>query len=171
MRSRHSIAIFALFMLLAVCCRSQDSNAHVAQPFSMALKSPSESHKVGEPITVGITVTNISKSVIGFEAGLGARQLERHFFVIANGPGGKAVEEREYGLEIHGRSRKNFGPRLGSSYMETLEPGKSVYHEIDVNKLYDFSVPGTYELYIQRDHEADSGLLVKSNHITIVVVE
>ncbi|MFZ0746974.1 MAG: hypothetical protein WAM85_21395 [Terracidiphilus sp.] len=171
MKLRNCIAAFAFPAVLVVNCSAQITSAHVAPAFSLALKSPSQSYKVAEPITLGLTITNISKSAIGLEAGPGMGQLERHFFVVAVGPDGKAVQERQYGLRVHGKAPRSSIPRLGSSYMEAIAPGESVHHEIDFNKLYDFSEPGTYDLYVQRNYEAESGLLVKSNHIKIVVIE
>ena len=96
--------------------------------------------------------------------------LESHFYVIAVGPGGKLATERKYALRIHGKpSPPSHNLGSGSSYMEAVAAGESVYHEIDANKLNDFSVSGTYDLYVERDYEADSSLLVKSNHIKIVL--
>lgn len=150
---------------------AQARNLRATPPFSIGLKALSDRYKVGEPITLGITMTNTSQSTIGLITGPGMSNLESHFYVIAVGPGGKVAAERQYALLLHGKVPRPRSHNLGSgsSYMEAVLAGESVYHEIDANKLNDFSAPGTYDLFVERDYEADSSLLVKSNHIKIVV--
>jgi hypothetical protein len=171
MKLTQCMAAFALSMAFLVNGTTQTRDVRRSPPFSIALKASSNSYKLGEPIRLSLTITNTSQSTIGLIAGPGMVRLEQHFVVVAVGPDGKVVQEREYGLQIHGKTQTIHNRGSGSSYMEAVAPRESVYHEIDANKLYDFSIPGTYDLYVQRDYEADSSLLVKSNHIKVVVVE
>lgn len=61
--------------------------------------------------------------------------------------------------------------RLFDATFGTLEPGKTITNEVNLRKIYEFSVPGRYVLQVSRRiPDALGGGVVKSNAITITVV-
>jgi hypothetical protein len=171
MKVKRCVTVFAFVIGLLANCTAQMRDVPVSPPFTIVVQSSSSVYKIGAPIVLGITITNVSQSAIGLEAGPGSEKLESHFFVVAVRADGETVQEKPYGLQVHGKGPRFSGPHLGggSRYIEEIAPGKSAYHEIDANKLNDFAEPGTYDVYIKRNRESAPNLFIESNHFRIVI--
>ena len=142
-----------------------------ADRFSITVNAPKPTVKVGTDVTIEVVLKNTSAG--NFLYGSGSKpedQGETDYKVEVQDETSKRAPETSYGhkLRTGEDSPGQHTVIVGSFVSFELPPGGVVKNEILVNKLYDLSKPGKYEIHVERLDDA-GGASIKSNTITITV--
>ncbi len=109
---------------------------------------------VGAAVKVSITMRNISRSQIFFEAAPGLPQL------IGFRPELRDTRGQPIPLTEYGKHYFEAPFSTTSDLTVPLAPGKTVIQEMELDKLFDLSRPGKYKVHVER---SDTQTVVKSN--------
>jgi hypothetical protein len=114
----------------------------------------------GAEVKISITMKNISRSQIFFEAAPGLPQLSGFL------PDVRDARGQPVPLTYQGK-KYFYAPYITvSDIFVPIEPGKIVTHEIELDKLFDLTHPGQYKMRVVRvDTQAKT--VVKSNVLTL----
>jgi hypothetical protein len=138
---------------------------------TIKISAAKENVKAGSDVTIDVIFTNTSKNHIVFASGAKRQdQGETDYKVEVQDETSKRALETNYGHKL----RTGEDPPgqhtviVGSSVTFDVPPRGTVKNTILVNKLYELSKPGKYEIHVERLDDA-GGALIKSNAITITV--
>ena len=166
MRFMRSGIQFVIFALLAasgtVLGRGQDGG--VTKPVSVSI-SAEETAKLGRPIMVHIVLRGESPTPVTLSHQRHSGQEgEFNYQVFVTYTDGEPVPDTEYGRKIrtHTLVRGH-----ASSILMQLERGNEISEELDITKLVDLKLLGTYVVQVQRD--STPPLNVMSNSVRIRV--
>jgi hypothetical protein len=130
--------------------------------FSISISVESDVVKTGSPVLVKIAKINVSDHDIPFAVG----GSKRHVITFdVRDSDGKSVSETSNGIKAHGK-----GPFVGSVFSAKQKSGVVQKQEIDISTEYKLNKPGKYTIQAQ-ERDFDSQTIVKSNRITITVIE
>jgi hypothetical protein len=141
--------------------------------FSIKLTGPEAEVKVGAPIPLKVTFTNISDhdfrtgSIPCSECKTGAR---RDIDLKVYDSDGKLVPEMPYGRRIHGREADQLRTPV-SVFSSAIKPGNGFRENANLREEFELQKPGRYTVQAERPDPYSNGLMVKSNTITISLVE
>jgi len=149
-------------------------NAPKVQPsITVAIAAPQTVVKLGDPIVLRITETNISGHDLQetfSPSGLPGVALRRMDVKLYDSEG-KPVEETDYGGTIHMRPRHGNGPAFYSGFGGTvLKAGDSFTEISDLNKEFVLEKAGKYTVQAQ-EFDRSSKTLVKSETITLTLTD
>src|SRR3974390_83483 len=138
--------------------------------FSLSIAPVTETVKSGADVRLCVRVTNTSDRIIGFIRSLGIVPEEgfRYQIEVRNSDGLPAPPSARV-LELRKKQTVDFA----SNVARWLKPGESFVDEIDVTKLVDLSLPGTYTISVTREFPPAQNLgegRIKSNSATVKVV-
>jgi hypothetical protein len=142
--------------------------------------------KIGSPIALRVTMTNVSDHPIYFACELvdgpvfrqvGLRRMD----IEIRDANGEAIAETECGMTIHGRSLvqpqvkvdphtvgKMTAGRKGVAGV--LTPGKALLEESDLSREFVLNKPGSYTIQaIDRRGDTDTEQVVLSNKLTVTL--
>lgn len=151
-----------------------NSAAQVAQPatakpkISIAIKTAQNAVKVASDVDVEVEMKNISQEGVGFILTGTMSFSSTSFRWDIRDIASKPVPMTEYGLKANCLDSPGGVPRIcsGSSFGDTLDPGKAFRQKLTLSKEYDLSKPGKYTIQAFR---SDGKTDVKSNVITLTV--
>jgi hypothetical protein len=162
-------------MLTGTCFTARAQSANQARPsdgsqpsYAISVAGPTGPIKLGTPITVKVTVTNISQRDLYWQSELGKDSAYRSFTFLLSKNGHEA-ETTHFHRRLSGRQREGDPvevPGSGSSILLPHPPGKMFEIPIDVTRLYQITEPGAYTFRVCRHDEA-SKTMVCSNDLTL----
>jgi hypothetical protein len=125
--------------------------------------------KRGSPVTVSLTLNNISGDTIR----LTDTFKEQDYEILVVDSAGKEVKRTDFGRRLR-EERKDF-----RRVLVLLNPGEKIEAEVEITKLYDLTEPKTYYARVMRtllpesDERADPKVVEKaiSNPVAFTVVE
>jgi len=179
MKSRHAYLLLVIILSCRAFALAQESPAQKA-PFSLTIKAPQTTVKLGSPIVLTLTLTNTSDRPLPYGGtelvdGVALRKID----IKVYDSDGKPVPETERGMAVHGRPRPHSGPpRPGpgggpGTAVVDVKPGGTLQEQADLSKEFLLTQPGKYTVQAGRTDyptpfRADD-VLVKSNTITFTI--
>jgi hypothetical protein len=163
-----------LSMLIVLAALVASAHAQAVQPdFSLAITHPHTPIKLGSPIPLEITITNVSTHELDISLGY---PIEFQFGIdVVDSQGASSVQLTDFGRRIRsGETGKGPGIGFSGGGIGTrkpgsgLKPGQSLKVEALVDRSYDFSRSGEYKIQVYRSDPA-SKTVVKSNVVTVTV--
>jgi len=164
-------------LLLGSCCLGQTSpnaatekSTSPAPTFSIEVAPPVGPIRLGVPLNVIVTVTNISDKDIYWVADFGKDTIYKAFaFLLVKD--GREVETTFFHRKITGRTRADDPLEVEHSNLMPFPhpPGKMFTMTIDLTRLYKITEPGLYTLDVSRIDD-DSKTTVRSKTLTLKVV-
>ena len=174
---RKHVAVGALLQI--ICIYSIEAMA-AQEPMEIAIQTSSGSFKVGAPIALSITYSNISSSNIYLVTELRSRAELHDAITVIGGDGNPAplTQLGRYAYKVDGVQ-----PMGGWAYncnQVTIGPGKDFTDVSYVSSIFDMTTPGSYTIFVERnmptkedffqESELDrKGTVIKSNVITLQV--
>lgn len=135
-----------------------------------AIRAEQPEAKVGKPIIVDISLTNItSDKTPGIPIDRGGH-IGLTYDVCVDDPQGAEAPSTAY-LRALRNKRKPDDPDIEIVYsmkVWIVQPCKSLTTHVDVTRLYKIETPGTYTVWVERTDKS-SGIRVKSNVVSITV--
>ena len=134
------------------------SGAPAQKPFSLTLSGPQEAVKVGQPVPMKITLTNISGRELLIIGSRHPRGAEDDFQLCVRDAQGNlaAMKPRE--------------PSQGSQAGGSWAPGQSFTDKFDLGESFDLTKPGKYTVQLKRK-DVKTGVEVESNTVTVTVAK
>jgi hypothetical protein len=162
------VLLVSASVVLASCYGQSSRHTPQEAQFSIVLSPPVTHAKIGEPIVVTVTVTNLTDHTIGWSSVLG-KDSEYRAFQYDLERGKHPVETTRFHRKITGKLRPGDPDEpLGyDSIPIPHPPGKMFEMKIDLARLYELAEPGEYTLQVNRYDEA-AEMWVHSNTITII---
>jgi hypothetical protein len=167
---------FATVVLLSgPCCFAQAPMAETENPakrnplFSIAVTPPDDPIKLGSPIPVTVTVTNISGKDAAWpsERGLNTPYKVCRYLLMKDG---HEVEMTVFHRKITGRQRPDDPQEVetGSTISLPVPPGVIFKFTIDMKRLYEIRGPGMYTLEASLFDES-SKTIVHSKNLSLAI--
>jgi hypothetical protein len=153
--------------------RFQQPTKQISPSFSLAISVAKGVVKIGSPTQIDITVKNISDHNISLSTLYIHPNVETTDHLTVLDVNGSKSAETELARRSLGHSTPDDEARsptvvTGKLVLLNLKAGQSLTYQLNVDELYDLTVPGKYSIQIERlDDEAN--VSVKSNKITITV--
>lgn len=135
--------------------------------FTVTISMPQDVVKLGSPIELQLTVTNISDHDLSCGIGTVNGKIRRRIDVKVYDSTGKPVPETELGMTIHGRPPHGL-PFGGAGFADHISKGESFHEKSDLNQEFILTKPGKYTVQAER-HDFDNKVLVKSNTLTFTL--
>ncbi len=148
------------------------AQVRTAASFTLAIAAHQKAAKAGSDVRIEIVVTNVSRRDITVSRSNGEGQAELSGYTAeVRDRKAHLISETTYGRGLRGEESSSAGPivSITSDLVYPLQPNQQLKDVLIVNKLRDMSQPGVYVVQVQRT-DPDSGILVKSNKITVRVV-
>jgi hypothetical protein len=152
-------------LLLIVTVLAVPLRFHAAKkPFTLVISSESKSFKTGSAVEIKLSLTNNSDGDIDASANISdLTGVDPNFLFDVRDAAGNLVSKRVY---------KH--PELATAHAmlnRLIKPGRSLEEKPDLNRLYDMSRPGEYDVQAsRRASENENDGVVKSNRIRITVI-
>ncbi|MGO8788440.1 MAG: hypothetical protein ACLQVL_13815 [Terriglobia bacterium] len=165
-------------LFTAITCLAQDSSSipgtrsgPASAGYSLTIATPPEQLHLSAPINIAITVKNISDNEVYWRA-VSDNTAYRAFHFLLEKDGKEVGITRFHRIILRHELRPDDQPESmrESSIVSALEPGKSFTLTVDLNKLYEITVPGQYTLEVSRTEE-DNKTTVRSNRVTIKLIQ
>jgi hypothetical protein len=169
MRALGKFALASFFVSGVIA--APQSTASDRAPFSLTVSVPHSSVKVGDEITVEITIQNISdhdiyhvRTVMG-----GDVVTQSSIKTSVRDSEGNPVAETPFGRRAHDTEPRTH-PEGGSVFSDRtlLKPGDKTHEGRELSKEYDLSKPGKYTVQASQV-DWKSGETVVSNVVTVDV--
>ena len=137
------LSVLLLQTLMVVTSLADDTNCVVSTTvetngYRFTVCATNSSPKVGEIITITTTLENVSTNDVTVALTV---PLRDHTVQVL------WQQKQSMDLTLYGRHSKNDGL---SSLKETLEPGKQITESFQINRLFDMSMTGEYEIIMSR---------------------
>jgi hypothetical protein len=141
-----------------------------APEFSITVDPPAAPMRLGSPIAVVVTVTNISGREIYLATDKSPNAAYKDFSYLLERDG-REVETTFFHRVMTGRQRADDPPQIwgGSSIALPHPPGKIYVMTIDLKRLYEITEAGSYTLKVSRFDE-NTKTSVHSNRVTLKIV-
>ena len=156
--------LFLILLPLTLSALAQDKGASptAGAKFSLSIAVAPTNAKPGEDVIVTVLLRNTSDSFYELPVTLEALHGERNGFIAeVTDAGGIALPR---GVRPEDQRRK-----AETRAIAGLNPGRTYRDKINLSKLFDLSVPGTYLVKVHRV-DRQTGATVYSNVITLTVV-
>lgn len=169
------ICWFTIFC--AVVLAQQVAPPTKARPrFSLNVVAENKEVKVGDPVIVTSTLTNVSGNELSITMDLAAKgEVNAHDGVIVRDSNGKEPPKTDFHRDLKGEApsaRSVSGSSTTITVMNfrsfSVSPGAKFVQQIEVSKLYDLSKVGSYSVQLTGIDDVTK-IVVKSNAITITV--
>ncbi|MDE3200445.1 MAG: hypothetical protein KGN79_05935 [Acidobacteriota bacterium] len=167
--------IALLGLLVAHCVHAQlpkTTPSPSSKPeFSIHVTQPRAPFKLGKPVVINVSITNVTKHDILWESWFSMSKdlpyMSCRFLLERSG---KEVETTYFDRYITGRGRPDdpFKVISGSAVLVPKPPGKMFEMNIDLTRLYQITKPGTYTLHISR-YDPATKTTVSANTVTIQI--
>lgn len=154
-------------MLICLAGALQGQEKPTPATFTLTVRTAKPSVKSGEPIRIGVTLTNVSKNDISVEHDI-SNKGEFFYSVTIQAASGKAPRKTDYNHALSGEPTSTPTIITTSPIPAVVTPGKTIVEIIVLNDLYDLSEPGTYSVQVERTDPL-SKTTVQSNKLTIVI--
>jgi hypothetical protein len=173
---RSGLAV-AIILSFGPCCVGQTPTSATAgsaisdKPvFTITLAPPIGPIRIGSPIVVTVTVTNVSGKDIYLGSDRGKNAAYKDFGYLLT-KDGQQVETTVFHRRITGQNRADDPPQMESSSSIVLShpPGKIFVMKVDLNRLYKISEPGVYTL-VASQFDDYSKTTVRSDPLILTVV-
>jgi hypothetical protein len=170
------VSTLGMAMFFAQSCLGQTSpktagpSPQSSSPgFAIAVDGPTPPVRLESPITVNVTVTNVSGKEIWWEW-YRATDAGYKAFAFLLTKGGHEVETTFFHRKVSNRQRADDPVEVlsGSLFPVTYPPGKMFTVTIDLKRLYEIKEPGVYTLVVRRFDE-NSKATVHSNSLTLKI--
>jgi hypothetical protein len=137
-------------------------------PVAIALSATGDNFRVGSPIPVVITLTNISAANVAYEWESPESAYKNFRFVLT--VDGGQVPKTIFHRKIRGDQLPDdpLGTFSGKSIFVTLSPRQSVQFTVDVEKLYTITQPGSYALVVDRTDDLNK-IKLQSQPLRLIV--
>jgi hypothetical protein len=109
--------------------------------FQLSVASDKETYDLGRPIMLSVLLRNVSNQPLRF----GQTDVETDYNIEIVGADGKMAPLTAYGKELHSLDR----PIL-HAFAVSLKTGESIEHTLPLDKLYDVSRVGVYNVTVTR---------------------
>jgi hypothetical protein len=166
------IALLALLSSGNIGAQDSTSKPKAKPSFSIEIAAVYDTVKIGSPIVVKMTLTNISDHELKFW-----NSAKGPYCVEVRDSKGKIPPETDMGFELNGHAkREDVVKRVGRSALDfngvavPLKPGEKWPEQFDVRERYNLTQPGKYTVYVRRELE-ESYKYVMSNEITVTLTE
>jgi hypothetical protein len=162
---------FAQFCLGQTSPKTAGPNPQSSSPaFVIAVHGPILPVRLESPITVNVTVTNVSGKEMWWQWERQHKDAGYRAFSWLLTKGGREVETTFFHKKISGRQHADDPqePEHFSSFPVTYPPGKMFTVTIDLKRLYEIKEPGVYTLVVRRFDE-NSKTTVHSNSLTLKI--
>lgn len=166
----HALVLASIAVALPTISSAQSAKP----PLSLSIRPAKGDAKAGSTVQIEITVKNISDHDISWGTAYVAPFVEvTDQANIVDGNGAK-IPETEFGTRVMGHRTPDDEARspsivFGKDVWVPLKAGKSFTYQLNLDKLYDLSLPGKYVVQIER-LDIDSNIAIKSNKITVTVI-
>lgn len=154
-------------MLSSLVGGPQGQKKPMPPTFTLTVRTAKPSVNSGEPVRIGVTLTNVSRNDISVEHDL-SNKGEFFYSVTIQAGNGRAPRKTEYNHALHNEPTSTPMIVVSSLFNALVSPGKTIIEMIDLNDLYDLSEPGTYSIQVERTDPL-SKTTVHSNKLTIVI--
>jgi hypothetical protein len=137
--------------------------------FSLTVRATQSEAKVGEPIIVDITLTNTSDKSLGVPIEKRGYSEFTYDFYASEATGAEAPSTPY--LRALRNERQPTDPDIEIAYSTKVwivQPGKSVTTHMDIARLYNIDVPGTYTVRAER-LDKSTGIRVESNTVSVTI--
>ena len=140
-------------------------------PFMLTIQAPKQSLRAGQPLTLRVTVKNVSQRPVHVFVSQGSYDVEKIYRL-------HVLDERGWRPQRAPLPKPSGGKGsvviVGSVHGTRLKPGDSLIDEVNISHVYDLRRPGKYTIWIAepfyRGPDIPNGI-VKSNTITLTVVK
>jgi|GEM_PF-4908354 len=134
-------------------------------PVQLEISTPQMQFPSGSPITLTITLSNLSDVPMTIGRVVGREQAEVDYTILVKDTNGKLLPESKYGYAAANNRL------IVSRTTATIPPGGTLSQRPIITRLYDMTKPGKYVVTVQRRLPAAlGGLVVASNAFTVSVV-
>jgi hypothetical protein len=166
--------IGVLLLGAGLCSKGQSTsasqNSSRSKPgYTITVAGPS-TEKLGTPINVVVTVTNITSDDLYWSSDIGKDSSYKafHFYLLKSEKEVPTtfLHRKLTGTQKHGDPHEVAG---GSSVVLAHPPGKMFDIPIDLSRLYEITEPGTYTVQVSR-YDGETKSVVRSNILTIDIV-
>lgn len=162
MRSKNLIALLTAFIIMIPSGVLGDSRrsrelekqkekasawGDVSAGFQLMAHADKEQVNRGDAISIKITIKNSSREVLR----LIETSAEKDYRIDIENQYGQQISLTEYGRHIRKLANEGTDFRLVGV---KLKPGEKRENVVDVSKLYDLTVPGTYRITVKRTVQA-----------------
>jgi len=174
MKLRHTLLAIILCGTSAVGypqITSADNSVHPGSPPSVkiTISTSATQFKLGEPVRLEISLTNISGKEIFVGRSVSANDIDDYDLFVVDNHGKSAPTTASY--RFFKGKRQPGDPMFYSTYSRGIllvSPGQSVKNGIDVGKAYKIGQPGVYKIWVERLDQTRNQR-VRSNIITVTV--
>jgi hypothetical protein len=155
---------FGAFLILTAPA-ALPTGADAPLPFTITISPPTRAVKVGTEIRIHVVLTNVSNKPIFESRFPRTDQAEFQYLVRVHDQTGRDAPETEYGRAARQRVF------IGSVRSQLLQPGEKLEEDTIIDKQFNLSAPGEYEVQLSRPASDDpKDGVVTSNKITITVL-
>jgi hypothetical protein len=141
--------------------------------FILDVEPPTQLVKIGDPITVDVTITNVSQQDFAFAYAKNAHNAELDVVIDVWRSSGTVADKTQYGKYIYLERTTSQQMAMAKSTVTILiHSGDQWTESSDINKVYDMTMPGTYfGRATLRMSRQDGGpeVTVQSNIISVTV--
>lgn len=120
---------------------TEDAWGATSEGFQLSARLRKERVRSGEPILLKLTLKNATVKDLCLER----RGVEREYQLEVKNERGERVPPTEAGMTLINNAGEDW-----SHYGVKLGPGKKIQDEIEVNKLWEMTAPGTYYITATR---------------------
>jgi hypothetical protein len=160
---KHILLSIALLLLVV----SAVSQPQKTEPLTLTISSESPEFKVGSPIIVNVTLENISDKPTTTLYSVGQGQAELIYDVDVLDGYGRRVARTDYGHALRGEASSHM---IMSSFLrKEIKAHEQLTDTVDLTKIYDLNVPGTYLVQLTKKHRSKGGAKISSNALKITV--
>ncbi len=141
---------------------------NIEPEFSIVVTPPAGPIRLGMPIDLSVTVTNISGKVIYWEAE--SPDTAYRAFDISLKKAGQEVETTVFYRKITSTQRPDdpADVEVGNATVSPIAPGKSFTFDLDLKRLYQIKLPGEYTLEVSCYDDTKTSVF--SNTLTLNIV-
>jgi hypothetical protein len=163
------MALIALLLATLLATQSPDQS-HVKPPSrSLTISAAQSTVKAGSEVKLKIVVTNTSDHRISVPMTL-QNHAEFAYLIEVQDSGGNQAPKTKYHRALRGEKSDNepIDSIKRNGYPVYLQPGETAEDRVIVDKLYDLTQPGKYNIRV-KGKDPESNALIESNTITVTV--
>jgi hypothetical protein len=147
-----------LLFIFALTGQQPAPSSDISAAFSLAITVAPANPKAGDDVVVSIKLRNTSDSVYQLPIALEYKRAEVNGFVP------EVIDLN--GVDVPGKHRAEDDRRRAESRtMVGIKPGAVFEEKLDLSKLFDLTVPGSYKVAVHRV-DRQTNVKVKSNIVT-----
>ncbi len=159
MKRRNVFLTIMQTFLLAIFAHAQ------ARQVTITISTSQTEVKAGVPVNLEIVLANLSQQDIHIFRAPGHEHAELFYSISVCRGDGSAAPMTTYDDAINNR-----GARPISKIMTTIKPGEKLKEYATISDIFDMTVAGKYEIVVKRPDPLDPRVLIRSNRISIDVI-